>query len=106
MSKQKMTPLMKYVITSKFKDGESAEQITDFINSNFMTNHSIEAIEKIISPTRKTKKPNHMVNKTASGEKGVSIMTQAQSELADEARANNNQTSNYLKKNIHKINDE
>jgi hypothetical protein len=92
-----------YVIKNKIKDGTSIEEAVEFVNKALKRKFKVEEVSAILEE-KKNKKANHMINKTASGQKGIAVMTKAQSELTDENR-NNIPSKNYLSNNIHKIND-
>lgn len=108
--KDALTAVEQYCIDKLIEEGKSAQEIAKFIKKSI---GQIKDYIKLSKSTLDTSQPisisdpqNFMINRTT-GKKapGVTIMTQAASERADESRLKIHEPSRTYKTAIHKIRD-
>ncbi len=106
----KLSNVEKYCIQGMFQNGLSIDEICHELNRKESIvvayleslEHSLEKIEKNKDPRTK----DFIINKTRSGKRGVSIMTETASQRSDEHRQQIRSKNDKLKDSIHKIYDE
>jgi len=111
MPKGRLSQNEKYIIEGMFDDGKSFEEISVAVERTSATvekhirSLATEDNEEEAAP-KKGKNKVPMLRRTATGQKGVSIMTDAASSISDLKRNSQSTIKKRFKGTIHKISDD